>query len=170
VDDRAPGRASIADALGIPGARAVSVLDPEGPTLLWWAGDGPPGERTVAAAVNLAMAATGLVGDLGDVLVTSNTSFHVIRLVTTEPPFVAHLDLRRDSANLAMARHEFKALLEADRGAITELPQPPLPQRHRGAELSAEAASPEDWLSLVRQPYRTDEGVLDQILVALRRL
>jgi hypothetical protein len=168
VDDRAPGRASIADALGIPGARAVSLLDPDGPEVLWWAGDGPPGERAVAAAVALAMASTDLVNELGDVLVTSSTTFHVIRLVTTDPPFVAHLDLRRTGANLAMARHEFKALLEADWGAATDLPDPPLPRRHLG-ELPAEEDT-SDWLSLLGQPYRTDDGVLDQILVALRRL
>jgi hypothetical protein len=169
VDDRAR---SIADALGIPGARAVSLLDPEGPDVLWWAGDGPPREQTVAAAVTLATAATGLVSSLGDVLVTSDTSFHVIRLVTTDPPFVAHLDLRRAGANLAMARREFKALLDADRGAIHDLPELPLPRRHRGeldTDPDAEAET-SDWLTLLGQPYRTDESALDQILVALRRL
>lgn len=106
-------------ALGIPGARSVSLLDPEGPTVLWWGGAAPPGEQQMGAVVTLAAAAAGLVmldepGDqLGDVLLTSADAFHVMRLVTDGPLRVAHLTLRRTDANLAMARREFGALIEA---------------------------------------------------------
>jgi len=106
-------------ALGIPGARSVSLLDPEGPTVLWWGGAAPPGEQQIGAVVTLAAAAAGLVmldepGDqLGDVLLTSADAFHVMRLVTDGPLRVAHLTLRRTDANLAMARREFGALIEA---------------------------------------------------------
>jgi len=111
-------RPPLEEALGIPGARAVSLLDPERSTVLWWAGAGPPDERQTAAVVTLAAAAAGLVmlaepGDeLGDVLLTSAEAFHVVRLMTDGPLRVAHLTLRRTEANLAMARREFRSLLE----------------------------------------------------------
>ena len=36
-------RPPLENALGIPGARSVSLLDPDGPAVLWWAGDAAPG-------------------------------------------------------------------------------------------------------------------------------
>jgi len=112
-------------ALGIPGAHAVSLLDPDGPRVLWWAGETAPSEQEAAAAVTLAAAAAGLVllgGDgadeLGDILLTSADAFHVVRLVDDEAPLVAHLTLRRAGANLAMARREFGALVRASAGQV----------------------------------------------------
>ncbi|MGK5680589.1 hypothetical protein [Actinoplanes sp. URMC 104] len=108
----------LTEALGIPGAHAVSLLDPDGANVLWWAGETPPTEQESAAAVTLATAAAGLVlldgngGDeLGDILLTSADAFHVVRLVGAEAPLVAHLTLRRAGANLAMARREFGSIL-----------------------------------------------------------
>ncbi|MBL7257279.1 hypothetical protein [Paractinoplanes lichenicola] len=110
----------LTEALGIPGAHAVSLLDPEGPRVLWWAGETAPTEQESAAAVTLAAAAAGLVlldgngGDeLSDILLTSADAFHVVRVVGTEAPLVAHLTLRRAGANLAMARREFDSMLTA---------------------------------------------------------
>ncbi|MFF5080457.1 hypothetical protein ACFY36_25680 [Actinoplanes sp. NPDC000266] len=117
----------LADALGIPGASAVSLLDPDGPRVLWWAGGGPPDEQQAATVVTLAAAAAGMVmlgetGDeLGDVLLTSSDAFHVVRLVEDDTsPLVAHLTLRRSGANLAMARREFGSLIKAYAGKASQ--------------------------------------------------
>src|SRR4051812_47992963 len=99
-----PDRPPLDGALGIPGAQAVALLDPDGPTVLWWAGDAPPDEQQAAAVVTLAAAAAGLVmladrdDELGDVLLTSAEAFHVVRLVDQGAPRVAHLTLRRAGA------------------------------------------------------------------------
>ncbi|MBU2667467.1 hypothetical protein KOI35_28540 [Actinoplanes bogorensis] len=123
----------LTEALGIPGAHAVSLIDPEGPRVLWWAGETVPTEQESAAAVTLAAAAAGLVlldgngGDeLSDILLTSADAFHVLRLVGTEAPLVAHLTLRRTAANLAMARREFGTILTAYAREIAPLRSPAL--------------------------------------------
>jgi hypothetical protein len=203
-------RSPLEDALGIPGARAVSLLAPDGPTVLWWGGIAPD-EREAVAVVALSAAAAGLVAisepgdELGDVLLTSSDAFHVVRLVPDGSARVAHLTLRRAGANLAMARHEFKALVDRYHScpldsqprttpaarptpsAAPAAPPPttgeesgeeadpaaPLPRRLRG-ELPEDTTtggvlSP-DWFSMLGHPYLTDDGVLDRILVTLRRL
>ncbi|GAB2612021.1 hypothetical protein Aab01nite_67590 [Paractinoplanes abujensis] len=88
--------------------------------MLWWAGETAPTDQESAAAVTLAAAAAGLVlldgngGDeLSDILLTSADAFHVVRLVGSDLPLVAHLTLRRAGANLAMARREFGTMLAA---------------------------------------------------------
>jgi hypothetical protein len=189
-----PDRPGLAEALGIPGAHAVSLLDPEGPTVLWWAGAAPPDEQQTAAVVTLAAAAAGMVlsapGDeLGDVLLTSTEAFHVVRLVEDTRPCVAHLTLRRAGANLAMARREFRTLVES---YTRELPAPALPSgpapallpgpahslspgpapslpRRSQSEPSA-APTPPDWLDLLGIPYLDDDEVLDRVLVGLHHL
>jgi hypothetical protein len=193
-------RPPLEEALGIPGARAVSLLDPERSAVLWWAGAGPPDERQTTAVVTLAAAAAGLVmlaepGDeLGDVLLTSAEAFHVVRLMTDGPLRVAHLTLRRTEANLAMARREFRSLIEAyarqPRHAAAQYDHPirddvapepgpaagraPLPRRDRvGPSLPAEATPPDlppDLLDLLGQLYSADDGVLDRILATLHHL
>jgi len=210
-------RPPLEDALGIPGARAVSLLDPDGPAMLWWAGAGPPDERAAAALASLAAAAIGLVAvsepgdELGDVLLTSSDAFHVVRVVPDGSYRVAHLALRRSGANLAMARHEFKTLIDrhchrtaaassdlaptvselaaadtpdtntewpdtdspgADSPSEEADPAAPLPRRRRGEPPAAVNGSGEvpDWFSMLGQLYRTDDGVLDRILVTLRHL
>ncbi|XVU26035.1 hypothetical protein ACQPZJ_02955 [Actinoplanes sp. CA-054009] len=155
----------LADALGIPGASAVSLLDPDGPRVLWWAGGGPPDEQQAATVVTLAAAAAGMVmlgetGDeLGDVLLTSRDAFHVVRLVEDDTsPLVAHLTLRRAGANLAMARREFGSLIKAYAGkadqtrkaAAPALASPPpapaiasVPEEIAAAVLAAGVAAPD---------------------------
>jgi hypothetical protein len=197
-------RPPLPEALGIPGARAVSLLDPDGPTTVWWAGVEEPGERQAAAVVAVAAAASGLVAladigdELGDVILTSAEMFHVIRLVADGTGHVAHLTLNRAAANLAMARREFRLVVEGyavrprhaaspalpypspPRPALPRpspprpsLPRPSLPRRERGAPpgVADEVTEvPADWLSLITAPYSTDERVLDRILVTLRSL
>ncbi|MEU8815444.1 hypothetical protein [Actinoplanes sp. NPDC048796] len=183
----------LADALGIPGASAVSLLDPDGPRVLWWAGGGPPDEQQAATVVTLAAAAAGMVmlgetGDeLGDVLLTSSDAFHVVRLVEDDTaPLVAHLTLRRAGANLAMARREFGSLIKAYAGkadqttaatapalaAPSTAPEAEtpaeLPRRNRVAPPPADESP--DLFGLLGQPYTADDDVLDRVLNALRSL
>jgi hypothetical protein len=148
----------LTEALGIPGAHAVSLIDPEGPRVLWWAGETAPTEQESAAAVTLAAAAAGLVlldgngGDeLSDILLTSADAFHVLRLVGTEAPLVAHLTLRRTAANLAMARREFGTILTAYAREIAPLRAPALtpslPASTGALEAVLNGAAPLDLLS-----------------------
>jgi hypothetical protein len=191
-------RSPLDDALEIPGARVVALLDAvDGGTVLWWAGASSLGEQEAAAAIALAVAAAGLVrltdpdDDLGDVLVTSAAAFHVLRLLD-DGTRVAHLMLRRAGANLAMARHDFKLLIDAHTGrarhtagpapmpAPAPVPAAALPRRWPGQPGTAGQAPPDDdddgraeppgWFTLMGQPYQNDERVLDRILVSLRHL
>jgi hypothetical protein len=194
--DRPPH--SMPEALGIPGARSVSLLDPDGPAVLWWAGTDEPGEQRAAAVVALAAAAIALAGpvdELGDVILTSSETFHVIRLVGDGTGQVAHLTLTRSAANLAMARRDFRMVVAGYAGrprhAAEPVParpgkkRPPavrepadlpagLPRRERSEPPSATEEItdlPADWFSsLIRAPFANDEGVLDRILVSLRAL
>jgi hypothetical protein len=177
----------LADALGLPGARAVSLLDPDGPAVLWWAGADPPGEQLAATVVALSTAAAGLVSltdpadELGDIILTSTDAFHVLRLIGDGSGHVAHLTLRRAQANLAMARREFGLLVEgyAVRGrhaaAATAVRTPGLPRRERAdppgaTEEVVTADVSADWFALINAPYVTDDYALDRILVTLRSL
>jgi hypothetical protein len=175
-------RPPLSSALGIPGARAVSLLDPEGPTVLWWAGQAAPSEQQIATVVALTSAAAGLVlltepGDeLGDIILTSSDTFHVIRLVEGDTLRVAHLTLRRADANLAMARREFRELIEGREKPRPAEP-PTLPRRERAGipqppppEDTPAPTMPPDWFALINEPYSTDDGVLDRILDTLRNL
>jgi hypothetical protein len=191
----ATDRPSLPEALGIPGARSVSLLDPDGPSILWWAGPDQPGEQQAAAVVSLAAAATALAGaddDLGDVILTSSETFHVIRLVGDGTGHVTHLTLARAGANLAMARRDFRLIVAGyaarPRHAAEPLPAPVvdagppagadhpsgLPRRERSEPpRTTEEISdlPPDWFtSLIQAPFANDEGVLDRILVTLRSL
>lgn len=113
-------RSPLAHALAIPGADAVALIAVEGRSLTWWAGGRTPDDDAAAGALALAEAARSLVritdpdDELGDVLVTSASAFHVLRMIRSASgePQVAHLTLRRGGANLAMARQEFKVLTE----------------------------------------------------------
>jgi hypothetical protein len=186
----------------------VALIVAEGRSLTWWAGDRAPDPAETAAVVALAAAAQRVVriadaeDDLGDVLVTSGSAFHVLRLfrpVSGEPQ-VAHLRLRRGGANLAMARHEFKVLVDryalgpdparprhaaatdpmAGAGpveAVTADAGPaPLPRRRpSGGANSPPAAAdgttvPRSWISLFGQPFTAEEAILERVLGTLRYL
>lgn len=164
-----PVRPPLENALGIPGARSVCLLDPDGPAVLWWAGDAPPSADQAAAVVTMASAAAGLVvldgpGDeFADVILTSADTFHVVRLVE-DGTRVVHLALHRSGANLAMARHEFRQLVGGNAP-----PPPRRPELPRRAQAETPAVVP-DLSALLSGPYSTDESVLDRILVTLRAL
>ncbi|WP_305782352.1 hypothetical protein [Symbioplanes lichenis] len=111
------------DALRIPGAYAVALIAADGPALTWW-GRTPTDDQARAAAgvgrsaadlVRLGAADQSVDDTLDDVLITSASAFHVLRLLPGEGEAgrVAHLMLRRAGANLAMARHDFRRLTAA---------------------------------------------------------
>lgn len=123
---------ALENAVRIPGATAVALIAADGPALTWWAGGRTPTEEESAAAAGVAASAAALVrlsegGKLDDVLVTSASAFHVLRLVPGEDGSeqVAHLMLRRAGANLAMARHEFRTLAETHARTAQATPAAP---------------------------------------------
>jgi hypothetical protein len=110
---------SLENAVRIPGAYGVALIAAGTPALTWWTGGNPPAPAEVKAAAGVALSALALVrlnatDTLDDILITSTTAFHVLRLVRGEDGSdqVAHLMLRRAGANLAMARREFRTLTE----------------------------------------------------------
>jgi hypothetical protein len=99
----------------------------ESRTTVWSAGRARVGADVAAlgaaiteAAAEMVRLTSGSVGDgeMDDLLVTSPVNFHVLRVVDGQ---VAHLVLDRGSANLAMARREFREMVAA-RSAPAELP------------------------------------------------
>lgn len=176
---------SFEKALAIGGAVSVAVFmtGPGGDEPVWSAGTREAGAADAAAASVLAGAAATLVGlaepgdGLGDILLTTTTSFHVLRMlgpqgVTTR---VAMLTLNRGSANLALARTEFKTITE-QAGDVPSSNGSSLPRRTVADRLieapddDADDIVPPGWLAMVGQPYVTDESVLDRIIGSLRHL
>ncbi|AGZ44751.1 hypothetical protein [Actinoplanes friuliensis] len=143
---------SLENAVRIPGAYGVALIAAGTPALTWWTGGNPPAPAEVKAAAGVALSALALVrlnatDTLDDILITSTTAFHVLRLVRGEDGSdqVAHLMLRRAGANLAMARREFRALTEG-----------PLPANRPGRH--AKPPEPEPAAGSV-QPARTVSGL-----------
>lgn len=114
----------LAQALRISGASLIMLTSIESRTTVWSAGRARVGADvaalgaaiTEAAAEMVRLSAVGSLGDgeMDDLLVTSPANFHVLRVVDGQ---VAHLVLDRGAANLAMARREFRQLVE-DRPAL----------------------------------------------------
>ncbi len=119
------------DALAIAGARSVAVFADGVPA--WSAGGREPVDAEAMAAVALAGAADVLTrladprDDLGDVLVTTASYFHLLRVLRPAggDRQVAHLMLARDRAHLATARLEFRLLAERHAAAALAPPGPP---------------------------------------------
>lgn len=122
------------DALAITGARAVIVtaIDTRKPLRLAAVDALPDGESIAEMAAAMAETAAELVRltdpdtAMDDLLVTSRGWFHVLRVVEEEGGggHVAHLLLERREANLAMARREFRDLID---GAAVAQPEPEVP-------------------------------------------
>jgi hypothetical protein len=74
---------------------------------------------TEAAAEMVRLTSAGV--EMDDLLVTSPANFHVLRVVDGQ---VAHLVLDRGSANLAMARREFRQMVETRSPAPGPAPAP----------------------------------------------
>lgn len=183
-------------ALDIGGALSVAVFSIRDAAASWWAGGHEPDGDDAIAAGALAGAAAALVrltdpdDEMGDILLTTTTAFHVLRMLDSADggTQVAHLTLSRGAANLALARREFKVL--TDRYLAGPEPEPPaegekaeprpqngsaLPRRRRNGIPAAafherDDVVPPGWLELVGQPYVNDESVLDRIIGTLKQL
>jgi len=140
------------DALGITGARAVIVtaIDTRKPLRLAAVDALPDGESVAEMAAAMAETAVELVRltdpdtAMDDLLVSSRGWFHVLRVVEDAGAtgYVAHLLLDRREANLAMARREFRDLL--DGVALPELvPEPTGPGQAGPGQAGPEPTRPE---------------------------
>ncbi|GGK84324.1 hypothetical protein [Mangrovihabitans endophyticus] len=182
-------------ALTIAGAVAAALVAVADRKVVWAGGAPAPGRLDADAAVGVARGALALVeltdpdDEFGDVLITSAAYFHVLRLVRGPDgaDLVACLVLRRTTASLALARHEFKMIANergapaapAPAGEAEPDPDPGpapahLPRRRSGRNnappAAATAAVPNDWFFLLSQPFTTEDAVLDRILGTLRHL
>ena len=109
---------ALKDALQLNGAIAAAVVDLSSGMALGVAGGGRDFDVTVAAAVNTevlraklrTMQMLGLHEGVEDILVTLETQYHLLRPVTAPSGrgLFIYLALRRDTANLALARHRLR--------------------------------------------------------------
>lgn len=183
-------------ALDIGGALSVAVFSIRDAAASWWAGGHEPDGDDAIAAGALAGAAATLVrltdpdDEMGDILLTTTTAFHVLRVLDPEDggTQVAHLTLSRGAANLALARREFKVLTdrylaepeppEPEPAPVTKTPAQngsALPRRRRNGIPAAafkerDDVVPPGWLELVGQPYVNDDSALDRIIGTLKQL
>ena len=111
---------ALKDALQVSGAIAAAVVDQHSGMALGTAGGGKELDITVAAAANTevlraklrTMQMLGLREKVEDILVTLESQYHLLRPVTgrSGQGLFIYLALRRDTANLAMARHRLRAI------------------------------------------------------------
>ncbi|GAA4688330.1 hypothetical protein [Phytohabitans rumicis] len=166
------------DALDIVGARAVTLiaLDSRKPLRSHAVDPLPDGENVAEVAAALAETAAELVrltdgAGMDDLLVTGPAWFHLLRVV--DGGWVAHLMLDRRVANLALARREFRALVNS--ATVQERSRSPaLPRRTPAANLPRPASGPvepSNWFATVAgEPYRTDARTLRRVRDGLRQL
>ena len=111
---------ALKDALQVGGAVAAAVVDQTSGMTLGTAGGGRDLDVTVAAAANTevlraklrTMDMLGIREHIEDILVTLDTQYHLLRPVTGRngQGLFIYLVLRRDNANLAMARHKLRLI------------------------------------------------------------
>ena len=108
---------------GIEGALGAAVVDYTSGMALGTLGGSKNLDLTVAAAGNTdvirakvrTMEALGLKGQIEDILITLDSQYHLIRLVTGRNGngLFLYLVLDKGRSNLAMARHQLKRVEEA---------------------------------------------------------
>jgi hypothetical protein len=111
---------ALKEALQIGGAIAVAVVDQSSGMALDTAGGSKDFDPGVAAAANTevlraklrTMEMLGLKEEIEDILVTLGSQYHLIRPITARSGkgLFIYLALVRDRANLAMARHQLRAI------------------------------------------------------------
>lgn len=111
---------ALKEALQIEGAIAVALVDHTSGMALGTAGGDRSFDVTVAAAANTevirakirTMEMLGLHESIEDVLVTLDSQYHLLRPLTTHDGhgLFLYLALRKERANLAMARHKLRVI------------------------------------------------------------
>lgn len=111
---------ALKDALQVDGAIAAAVVDRTSGMALGTAGGDPAFDITVAAAANTevlraklrTMDLLGMRETIDDILVTLETQYHLLRPITGRNGhgLFLYLALRKDRANLAMARHRLRLI------------------------------------------------------------
>jgi len=114
---------ALKEAMTIEGAIGVALVDYTSGMALGVVGGGKDLDLTVAAAGNTdvvraklrAMEMLGLTEQIEDILITLDTQYHMIRLLTGRAGkgLFLYIALSKSRANLAMARHQLRRL-EAD--------------------------------------------------------
>jgi hypothetical protein len=114
---------ALKEAMTIEGAIGVALVDYTSGMALGVVGGGKDLDLTVAAAGNTdvvraklrAMEMLGLTEQIEDILITLDTQYHLIRLLTGRAGkgLFLYIALSKSRANLAMARHQLRRL-EAD--------------------------------------------------------
>ena len=111
---------ALKDAMTIEGAIGVALVDYTSGMALGTIGSSKELDLTVAAAGNTdvvraklrAMEMLNLSEKIEDILITLDTQYHMIRPLTSRSGkgLFLYVALRRDRANLAMARHQLKRI------------------------------------------------------------
>ena len=114
---------ALKEIMDIDGAIGVALVDHTSGMALGTAGGGNDLDLTVAAAGNTdvvraklrVMEMLNLSEKIEDIFITLDTQYHMIRPLTSHSGkgLFLYLALRRDRANLAMARHQLRRI-EAD--------------------------------------------------------
>ena len=111
---------ALKEAMQIDGAIGVALVDHTSGMALGTVGGGKELDLTVAAAGNTdvvraklrAMEMLNISEKIEDILITLDTQYHMIRPLTSRSGkgLFLYLALRRDRANLAMARHRLRTI------------------------------------------------------------
>ena len=111
---------ALKDTMQIDGALGAALVDHASGMALGTAGGGKNLDLTVAAAGNTdvvraklrAMEMLNITEKIEDILITLDSQYHLIRPLTSRSGkgLFLYLALRRDRANLAMARHQLKRI------------------------------------------------------------
>ncbi|BFV55277.1 hypothetical protein KCMC57_up03810 [Kitasatospora sp. CMC57] len=115
----------LAEAMGVPGALGVSLVDWTSGLALGTAGEGPGGDHEAGAAdaTELARAVTQSASfadpaagtaPAEDLILSSAAAYHLVRFVETafDSNLILYLRLDRERANLALARLRLAAIAQ----------------------------------------------------------
>jgi hypothetical protein len=112
--------AALKEMMDIDGAIGVALVDTTSGMALGTAGGSKDLDLTVAAAGNTdvvraklrAMEMLDLGENIEDILITLDTQYHMIRPLTSQSGkgLFLYIALRRDRANLALARHQVRRI------------------------------------------------------------
>lgn len=103
---------ALEDLMKIDGAMAAAIVDSKSGMALGTIGGGlnlevaAAGNSEVIRSKEKVMANLGLRDKIEDILITLGTQYHLIRPLTTAQNLFIYTVFKKESANLAMARHK----------------------------------------------------------------